>query len=291
MTLASGEPFPELTISLMRGDTPDPECVALPERWYARFTEPHPRHPEYGTYQNGCSIIVLPKTFEEYWAPMVGHHTDHEVRRATKAGYRFEFVDRDRYRDDIYEINTSLEERQGRPMAERYTKPLEPYGPLQYTCPRHQLRTYGVLKGEHLVAYTWVILIGEMCLFSTILGHGEHLRFGIMRLLVTEALRDIMGIGETRYAMYATHDSGTEGLRFFKERLGFRPYWVNWQLAHEPVAGRPVLPVRRPVAPRPGIVRRAIRRLRRDGPVDVGRHVLKRLGGARWARAIVGERR
>jgi hypothetical protein len=284
--LAFTEPFPELTISLMRGDTPDPECVALPERWYARFTTPHPTHPEYGTYQNGCSIIVLPNTFEEYWAPMVGHHTDHEVRRARNAGYRFEIVDRDRYRDDIYDINTSLEERQGRPMAERYTKRLEPYGHTTYTCPRHQLRTYGVLKDDRLVAYTWVIVMGEMCLFSTILGHGDHLRFGIMRLLVTEALRDIIALGHTKYAMYATHDSGTEGLRFFKERLGFRPYWVNWQLAHEPVAPRTYVPRQTPAASRGPIVRRAIRRLRRDGPVGVARHVLTRIGGGRWSRAI-----
>jgi hypothetical protein len=286
VTLTFDEPFPELWISLLREDTPDRFCVTYPDRLYKQFTTPHPSRPEYGAYQNGCSIIVLPETFEEYWAPMVGHHTDHEVRRAKKAGYSFAIIDRDRYLDDIYEINTSLDERQGVPMSDGYRQRVEPFGPLpHFGCPRHQLRTYGVLKEDRLVAYTWVYQCGEMCLYSQILGHGEHLRFGIMRLLLTESVRDLIAVAGTKYAMYNMHDSGTEGLRFFKERLGFRPYWVNWQLAHEPVPARTYVPVQkpaaRPTAGRTGIVRRAIRRLRRDGPVDVGRDILRRIGVTR----------
>ena len=128
-----------------------------------------------------------------------------------------------------------MEERQGREMTEGYRTKPGPYGPLpDYACPRHQVRTYGVLKDGHLVAYTWLYQMGEMCLFSTILGHGDHLNAGVMYLLIAGTLRDIIPFAGTKYAMYNMHVSGTEGLRFFKEQMGFGPFWVNWQLADEP---------------------------------------------------------
>ena len=34
--------------------------------------------------------------------------------------------------------------------------------------------------------------------------------------------------GTPRWAMYDTFFGSDEGLRFFKERLGFRPYRVTW---------------------------------------------------------------
>jgi len=226
---------PELTISFLRADTPDPACVELPDTFYAKFTAPHPRHPEHGAYQNGCSILVLPATYDEYWEGAAGYGTRRKVRKAEKEGYTFAFIDRDQYLDDIYAINTSMEERQGREMTEGYRTRPGPYGPLpDYGCPHHQVRTYGVLKDGHLVAYTWLYQMGEMCLFSTILGHGDHLNAGVMYLLIAGTLRDIIPFAGTKYAMYNMHVSGTEGLRFFKEQMGFASYWVNWQLADEP---------------------------------------------------------
>jgi hypothetical protein len=63
---------------------------------------------------------------------------------------------------------------------------------------------------------------------SSILGHAERLRDDIMYLLVTETLRDQSWFGGT--AFYNLHNSGTDGLRYFKERLGFRPAEVEWAL-------------------------------------------------------------
>ena len=85
-----------------------------------------------------------------------------------------------------------------------------------------------MLRDGHLYAYAWVYVIGEMCLFSTILGHGEHMRSGIMALLVAESVHDLMASADLRYAMYNLHASGTDGLRFFKEQMGFAPYRVSW---------------------------------------------------------------
>jgi hypothetical protein len=229
------EPYPEMTISFLRADTPDPHCTSMADELCDKFTAPHARHPEHGAYQDGCSILILPATFDEYWNGPAGYYTRRKVRRALKEGYTFGRIDRDTYVDDIFAINTSLAERQGKEMTERYRERPGPYGPLDaYACPRHQVRTYGVLKDGHLVAYTWLFQVGQMCLFSTILGHGDHLNAGVMYLLVAETVKDVIAVAGTKYAMYNMHRSGTEGLRFFKEQMGFRPYWVNWQRAAEP---------------------------------------------------------
>jgi hypothetical protein len=234
--VADTDRYPELTISFLRADTPDAACTELADQFYDKFTAPHPRHPEYGTYQNGPSILVLPSTFDEYWEGAAGYGTRRKVRKALKEGYSFAFIDRDQYLDDIHAINTSMPERQGREMKAGYLKRPGPYGPLPaYSCPKHQVRTYGVLKDGHLVAYTWLYQMGEMCLFSTILGHGDHLNAGVMYLLIAETLKDVIPLAGTKYAMYNMHQSGTEGLKFFKEQMGFAPYWVNWQRA----AGEP----------------------------------------------------
>ena len=280
MADAVEERDPQLTISFLRADTPDPACTELADQLYDKFTAPHAKHPEHGAYQDGCSILVLPPTFEAYWEGEAGYGTRRKVRKALKEGYSFGLIDRDRYLDDIFAINTSLKERQGREMTEGYRSRPDPYGPLpDYACPRHQIRTYGVLKDDHLVAYTWLYQVGEMCLFSTILGHGEHLNAGVMYLLVAESLRDVMAVAGTRYAMYNMHKSGTEGLRFFKEQMAFRSCWVDWQRADEPPKAIEASP-RDAVAPtnraRPapmtvgrvarGLARRARRLLDRAGP-------------------------
>ena len=242
MAPAEGDRDPELTISFLRADTDDPACVEISDMFYEKFTAPHARHPETGAYQDGCSILVLPETFEAYWEGPAGYGTRRKVRKAEKSGYTFGLIDRDQYLDDIFAINTSMAERQGKEMTERYRARPESYGPLPaYSCPRHQLRTYGVVKDGKLVAYTWLYQMGEVCLFSTILGHGDHLNNGVMYLLVAESLRDVMAVAGTKYAMYNMHISGTEGLRFFKEQMGFASHWVNWQRAagEAPFTGTP----------------------------------------------------
>jgi len=267
----------QLTISLRRADTDDPACTQLADQLYEKFTSPHPRRPDVGAYQDGCSILVLPPSFETYWEGAAGYYTRRKVRKALKQGYTFARIDRNRYLDDIHEINTSLDERQGRPMAQAYRERPAAFAPLpDYTCPRHQIRTYGVLRDGRLVAYTWVYQVGELCLFSTILGHGAHLANGVMFLLVADTLRDLIETCGTSYAMYNMHFSGTAGLRFFKEQMGFAPSFVLWQRADEDV---------RRASPRTGTG---------SGLLDLvpgGRRValrLRRLGVVRRVAAFVG---
>lgn len=233
------QPIPELTISFLRGDTPDPYCIEYAEWLHQKFTTPAPRRPGVGAYQDGVSILMLPANLDDYWSSPSSYWLRQKVRRSERDGFTFSAVDRDAYIDDIFDINTSMAERQGRPMSAGYGERPAVEGPLpDYACPRHALRTYGILREGRLCAYAWVYVVGEMCLFSTILGHGEHLKSGIMSQLIVGVVRDLGPSAGLRYGMYNMHASGTDGLRFFKEQMGFKPFWVNWQLTREPAGNR-----------------------------------------------------
>lgn len=149
--------------------------------------------------------------------------------RCERRGYTFSVVRREEHSDELFEINTSAERRQGRPMSESYTKRYE-YAPLPvYPCERHQVRTYGVKDPDgKLVAYLWLYVAGQLRLCSSIIGHAAHLENEIMYLLfrgmvASEYDRDPDGV-----VVYHRWDNGRDGLRFYKERVGLRETWVAW---------------------------------------------------------------
>lgn len=173
-----------------------------------------------------CS--VLPVTDLETWR--AEHRTARKrADRAERLGYRFAEIRREERDDDIFEINTSLERRQGRPMSAGYRERTH-FLPLpEYPCDRHAIRTYGVLDHRGtLVAYLWLYRAGDLALVSSILGHGEHLANDVMYLLFQGAVERQAHLGG--YFVYNRHDSGTEGLRYFKSKLGFERTEVAWAL-------------------------------------------------------------
>ena len=172
-------------------------------------------------YQKGHSILALPGR--------PGQLAKRRVKKAIGLGYECREYDRPRYEDDIYAINTSLEERQGRPMKDAY-RIRQTYPPLpDYPCRRHSIHTTGVFLDELLVAYLLWYLVGDYAHVSETLGHGDHLTNGVMYLLFASAIREAQEDG-ARFFGYNLHKSGTNGLRFFKERLGFRAMDVEWVL-------------------------------------------------------------
>ncbi len=81
---ASRTDLPALTISFRRGDTDDPACTQLADQLYEKFTAPHPSRPWVGAYQDGCSILALPSSFETYWEGAAGYYTRRKVRKALR---------------------------------------------------------------------------------------------------------------------------------------------------------------------------------------------------------------
>lgn len=177
-------------------------------------------------YSCGASILEMPANVQA-WRDE--HRTARKrADRAARLGYQFAEIDRSRFNDDIHEINLSLPERQGRPMTAGYTE-RHNHGPLpDYPCDRHRVHTYGVLQGERLRAYLSLYRCGELGLVSMILGHGAHLDAGIMYLLIAGVIADQVPHMGVLY--YNSHASGTDGLRWMKERVGFVATDVEWLL-------------------------------------------------------------
>lgn len=171
-----------------------------------------------------CSVFQIPETHRE-WSE--AHTTARKrARRCRKRGYEFAEIRREQYEDDIFAINTSLDHRQGRPMAAPYW--LRPsYKPLpEDQCLEHHVATYGVLHELQLVAYLWLYRCGDLALISSILGHGRHLENEVMYLLMDGVIMSEAGSGG--FLVYNRHDSGTDGLRFYKQRCGFTETEVLW---------------------------------------------------------------
>jgi hypothetical protein len=92
---------------------------------------------------------------------------------------------------------------------------------------------FGVFNSAHVLrAYAETPICGDVFLFSCLLGHAEDLNQGIMYLLFSEVVREMIGrkqnCGAPLWAMYDTFFGGADGLRTFKSNVGFKPYKVRW---------------------------------------------------------------
>jgi hypothetical protein len=178
-------------------------------------------------YSRGAAIMPIPRNMDDYLAE---HRTlRRRAGRAARLGYQFAEIERALHVDEIHEINTSTPERQGRPMSAGYQE-APVYGPNPTICEQHHVYTYGVAEpAGRLVAYTWIYRSGELAMVSTILGHHDHLDAGVMYLLIFGALEQQAWIGPGTL-FYNLWNSGTDGLRFYKSRIGLEEGTVSWML-------------------------------------------------------------
>jgi hypothetical protein len=84
-----------------------------------------------------------------------------------------------------------------------------------------------VLRDHCLYAYLWLYQAGDLALVSSILGARRPFE---ERRDVPADGQGVIGdlAGSDGVLLYNRHDSGTDGLRYFKERLGFREENVEW---------------------------------------------------------------
>lgn len=177
-------------------------------------------------YIRGAATMRLDGTYAEY------RDARRTARRraghAERLGYTSHLIERSEHQTSIHEINTSKPVRQGRPMSAGYQE-MPTYGPNPRYCDRHYVYTYGVMSPQaKLVAYLWLYRSGELALVSTILGHADHLEDDVMYLLYLSMLQHQWLFGGVVF--YNRWNSGTDGLRFFKERVGLAETDVEWRL-------------------------------------------------------------
>jgi hypothetical protein len=198
------------------------------------FTRPHPK---YKTIQNkrwGVAMIKLPNTFEEYLQGSQKKQVRLKRNRVKSSGYQFRSLSPLEYLEDMMAINASMEVRQGKPIRPDY---LDREAVQMFF--KDVASIYGVFDERgNLRAYAHTPIRGEVFLFSRLLGHADHLKKGVMYYLISEVIREMIERkarhGTPLWAMYDTFFGASEGLRYFKERLGFKPYKVRWELKDAP---------------------------------------------------------
>ena len=190
---------------------------------YKYFTKPHPKYKIFKNKSLGAALIDLGRfsTREEY---INAHHRGvRDAKKAKSRGYIFCEIDRNNYIDEIHEINTSIDVRQGRPMDASYLKKNSYYEPVK------NYKYYGILNRDgRLMAYCNFGIYGDFAVFFQLLGYRNN--DGTMNLLTTEAICRFIGDRAIKYIMYDTYFGANPGLKKFKTILGFQPYRVKYHV-------------------------------------------------------------
>lgn len=202
----------------------DSEC----KKSFDYFTKPHLKYKIIQNKKWGVAMLELPDTFEEYINGQNKQLLRRKRKRAESKGYTFQnFPPLDRI-DEMLEINKSMEIRQGRPMNPDYLNK-EKIADFFIKVPE----VYGIFDEQDVLqAYGHTPICGEVFLFNRLLGHQDHLNNGVMYMLISEVVKRMIEQKRTDgvpiWAMYDTFLGASEGLWYFKERLGFKPYTVKW---------------------------------------------------------------
>jgi hypothetical protein len=131
-------------------------------------------------------------------------------------------IDRPAWLDAIADINSVPEQRQGRPLDEN--------SPLLASGGRGHARCYGAFdQAGRLVAYCTVAFFGNFATAEELVGYKS--RDGVMYLMLTEIICQLIDEGKLEYFMYDAFLGARAGARKFKRRLGFQPYRVRYLLA------------------------------------------------------------
>jgi hypothetical protein len=203
---------------------------------FSYFVRPHPRLRLVESKRLGAAMVPLPDTFEEYLQggqmQALRTNRDHAIDFGYHVGV-FLFAE---CFEQALEINLSMGKRGGRPMAAHYTN-----RSLFAETMRPDARIFGLLdKGGALAAYAYAPICGEVAVLHYLLGHADHLARGVMYLLVSEVIREVIALkrqgGMPGWLMYDTFYGASAGLQYFKRRLGFSPYIVRWKWDDNPDA-------------------------------------------------------
>lgn len=164
------------------------------------------------------ALLRIPSLHEEY-LKQVRQETRTHIRKATSEGYDFREFDWNAHLDEVYEINTSKEIRNSMPMLGWYKYPVQPRyhskEELQYR------KYYGAFKDGKLRAYLHFWVCGDFAIIKHILGHAQHLKYGIMNGLISYTVRECIETSSIRWLDYGVYQEGTP-LGSFKKQAGFQ---------------------------------------------------------------------
>jgi hypothetical protein len=195
-------------------------------RMHAHFTRPHPKYKIFQNKALGAALVDLKRyaSPDDYMASVKGRNSaEHHARKARSRGYVVAEIDKNDFVDDLHEVNTSLDLRQGRPMDEAYRQKQSRFQSEK------NYKYFGVMNpAGKLTAYSDVGFFGNFVAFDRLLGLRNN--DGAMHLMVTEIICQMIESQAYGYLMYDTFFGASPGLRTFKTMLGFEPYRVKYSL-------------------------------------------------------------
>jgi hypothetical protein len=197
----------------------------IPEA-YRYYTKPHPRYRIFPNKSVGAALIDLRAAANRanYLEQIAGKNRGaYHARRARMRGYVVAEIERNNFIDEIHAINTSVETRQGLPMAAGYLQKV-----THFEAEPH-FKYFGVFDAEgKLMAYANLGNYGDFCAFERVIGHRNN--DGIMHLLVVDIVCGLIDQGAANFIMYDMFFGARPGLRQFKTMVGFKPYRARFRL-------------------------------------------------------------
>lgn len=142
-------------------------------------------------------------------------------QQAHKKGAEFRSIEPELFENEIFEVNTSLEVRQGKEIKQEYLQ--------RGNITRGEgMDVYGVFMDDKLVGYIRTLHLGETIFINNILGHGAYLKAGVVYFLLLEVVQRCFERDDVRYIIYDSYWGNSRGLALFKKRFHFEPTKVTW---------------------------------------------------------------
>lgn len=220
--------LPKVTIEIIDNDT-----SGEVEELYKYFNK---RHPKYKIIRNktlGVMLFNIPKTVEEYESLISGKNSVmYYSRRCTKLGYYTDYFIKNKHLDDMYDINVSSDNRQGRSMSKQYLEEV----PKEEK--KEAVSYFGVFTSDKkLVGYIRIINTPNLYVISQLLGHDKYQNDNIMYLILHDLITSLIEKNKDNnkevYLMYDTYFGGSQGIKLYKKRHAFKPYKVKWKYSNE----------------------------------------------------------
>ena len=220
--------LPKVTIEIIDNDT-----SGEVEDLYKYFSK---RHPKYKIIRNktlGVMLFNIPKTKEEYESKISGKNSVmYYSRRCTKLGYYTDYFIKNKHLDDMYDINVSSDNRQGRSMSKQYLEEV----PKEEK--KEAVSYFGAFTSDKkLVGYIRIINTPNLYVISQLLGHDKYQNDNIMYLILHDLIISLIEKNKDNnkevYLMYDTYFGGSQGIKLYKKRHAFKPYKVKWKYSNE----------------------------------------------------------
>lgn len=212
-------------------------CRAFEKQFASRFKEKHVKSNVGHQRKSVAGVLISDLETDSLETELRKFSKGYGVRRANQAsrkGFHVREFEWNSHLQDIHEINTSMPERNGKPMSPSYLRlpqELKSGGKAEgNTCNLHWIKNFGVFRSDgKLVAYIKLKRQRDILIYTTILGHGSFLRDGVMYLLHHEILRGLSSQEQLRQCLlvYSSFDSGGDGLKQWKRRGLFEEFVIQ----------------------------------------------------------------